>query len=185
MARQAGRFPPVLQAASLKRAGRHRDVDGRPGFPPVLQAASLKLQVVSAAAGRVGGFPPVLQAASLKLGVGFPPLGSRVVFSACFAGGLIEASGRRTWAAREDRCFPPVLQAASLKRRLVRRRPDGPGGFPPVLQAASLKRRRDGASPGGRGRFSACLQATSLKPGLTAQAAPGGRVFRLFCRRPH
>ena len=54
--------------------------DMRTRFPPVLQAASLKPITVSAPACAALSFPPVLQAASLKPPVAADDVVRRVVF---------------------------------------------------------------------------------------------------------
>ena len=113
----AGSVPPVLQAASLKRARGVDQPDVRPG--------------------RV---PPVLQAASLKQMNGDSQTGGTVSRSACIAGGLIEAQMalRNQLKRRKKRsaCIAGGLIEA-LAGPLVQR--PRAGGVPPVLQAASLK----------------------------------------------
>ena len=105
-------------------------------------------------------------------------------FSACFAGGLIEAWRRRTRPAAL-RGFPPVLQAASLKHHLPADDAHESGVFSACF-AGGLIEAADSVRRGPRRRrFPPVLQAASLKLPVLVTADSPRRVFRLFCRRPH
>ena len=87
------RFPPVLQAASLKQSARRLAVDGAPGFPPVLQAASLKQHLAVRRQQPVHLFSACFAGGLIEAVAGRRSSARPWTFSACFAGGLIEASG--------------------------------------------------------------------------------------------
>ena len=155
------RFPPVLQAASLKRGGRRPVVHLGSEFSACFAGGLIEADRRSA------------------------PQNSRLTFSACFAGGLIEAGPPPTPTPRPRRfsaCFAGGLIEADRCRRRASSRC---GRFPPVLQAASLKRRREVVGHVRRRRFPPVLQAASLKRQISARDFLEHVVFRLFCRRPH
>ena len=107
------------------------------------------------------GFPPVLQAASLKPPAAVPRPARPSGFSACFAGGLIEAAsgwGPPRAEAEFSACFA--------------------GG---LIEAASRP-----APPTGPGPFSACFAGGLIEARSSSRISSAvSPVFRLFCRRPH
>ena len=172
-------------AGGLIEAHPHSDTcSGFPRFPPVLQAASLKQDGLHPRGAFAQGFPPVLQAASLKL-----TLARGIVVhddvSACFAGGLIEAYEALPLCCRLSSSFPPVLQAASLKPDRRLHHGDFLRAFSACFAGGLIEARACSGRSRRASRFPPVLQAASLKPRIDVVRAVRAGVFRLFCRRPH
>ena len=170
-----GCFPPVLQAASLKR----RDDGFRPN-PDARFSACFAGGLIEAIWWVMPFISSLLFSACFAGGLieaAFQGVNGLLgaMFSACFAGGLIEAARRGTHATAYPPRFPPVLQAASLKLepgRIVAFRGDGfsacfAGG---LIEAPAARRVW---SPRPRA-FSACFAGGLIE----ARVGRGGRRFR-------
>ena len=107
MCQVAWRFSACFAGGLIEAGTGVVGADGRRRrrFPPVLQAASLKHRRPGRAFASDASFPPVLQAALLKRMDEHGTRSMRLEFSACFAGGLIEARCARLAGGADSRVF--------------------------------------------------------------------------------